>query len=233
MKTLAAVSAMALVLASPALALDFMGGNVTLGYSGLKNDMDTSRASLTGQAEVGITPLVSLQLDAGVSKFFGVDETEHNLTLHGIWHDGPADLGVFYGGERIAGDTKNFYGFELGQQTEQFDVELYVGRGENFGWDGIMGGVSGRYSVTPQFGLGLAYDRADIENLDLSRVALQADYAVRPDITLGAEIGTFRADLSDSWGRETFVGVNAKMSFGANGGTSFNRRGILNIIPGL
>ncbi|MDB6452557.1 hypothetical protein [Falsirhodobacter sp. 20TX0035] len=233
MKTFAAVSAMALVLASPALALDFMGGNVTLGYSGLKNDMDYSRASLTGQAEFGITPAFSLQTDVGVSKFFEVGETEHNLTLHGIWHNGPADLGVFYGGERIAGDTKDFYGFELGQQTEVFDVELYVGRGENFGWDGIMGGVSGRYALTPQFGLGLAYDRANIERLDMSRVALKADYAVRPDITLGAEIGSFRADLNDVWGRETYVGVNAKMSFGAQGGTSFNRRGLLNIVPGL
>jgi hypothetical protein len=233
MTKFAMIGAVALMAASTAAALEFIGGNVKLGYSGLTKDMDYSRAGLTGQAEFGIAPSFSLQTDVGVSKFFEAGETEHNLTLHGIWHDGVADLGVFYGAERVSGDTKNFYGFEVGQQTELFDVELYVGRGENFGWDGIMGGVSGRYALTPQFGLGLSYDRADIENLDLSRVAVQADYAVTSDITVGAELGSFRADLDDSWGRETFVGVNAKMSFGAAQGTSFGRRGVLNIIPGL
>lgn len=233
MMKFATVGAVALVLASPAAALDFVGGNVTLGYSGLSHDMDYSRAGVTGQAEFGITPTFSLQTDVGVSKFFEAGETEHNLTLHGIWNDGVANLGVFYGAERVSDDTKNFYGFEIGQQTDLLDVELYIGRGENFGWDGMMGGVSGHYSLTPEFGLGLSYDRASIEDLDLSRVALKADYAVRPDITVGAEIGSFSADLDDSWGRETFVGLNAKMSFGASQGTSFGRRGVLNIIPGL
>ncbi|WP_128254929.1 hypothetical protein [Falsirhodobacter deserti] len=233
MKILATAGALALAAATPALALEFEGGSVTLGYSVFNNDNDLSRAGLTGQLQFGIAPGFSVQTDLGVSKFFELGETEHDLTLHGIWHDGVADLGLFYGVERIAGDNKDFFGFEVGQKTQLFDVELYLGHGENFDNDGMLAGVAGRYAMTPAFGLGLSYDRADIDHLDMSRVALKADYAVQPNVSLGAEIGRFDADTDEAWGRETYFGLNATMTFGREQGATFGRRGVLNIIPGL
>lgn len=234
MLKLATSGAIALaMLGAPAMAFEFVGGSAKLGYSGFTDDMDYSKASLDGQVEFGVTPVFGLQADVGVSKFFEVGETAHDLTLHGIFHNGPTAMGVFYGVERIAGDNKDFYGFEIGQDTGAFDVELYLGNGENFDFDGMIGGLSGRYAVNPDFGVGLAYDRADINGLDASKIALKTDFAMQPNVTLGAEIGSFDAEAQGVQGRETYVGVNATMTFGPQQGTTFGKRGILNVIPGL
>lgn len=233
MKLLAS-SAIALALAAaPAMAFQFTGGNAELSYSAFADDMDYSKAGLSGQFGFAFGPQLGAQIDVGVSKFFEVGETAHDLTLHGIYNVAPeVAMGVFYGAERIAGNSRDFYGFELTQKSQMFEGELYLGRGESVRYDGMLAGISGSYNVAPEFGLGLAYDRADIRGLDMRKYAITAEYAISPDISLGAEVGRFKADLDEVHGSETYVGLNAKMYFGG-GDATFSRRGVLDIIPGL
>ncbi|WP_045388139.1 hypothetical protein [Falsirhodobacter sp. alg1] len=233
MKSAAGVLAL-MIAATPALALDFTGGTVTLGYSALSDDGDLSKAGVAGQFEFGLTPQFGVQGDVGVTKFFDIGETMHDLTVHGIYHTNPnVAMGVFYGAESGVGDTQRFYGFEVAQHSTPISAELYLGRADRSDLDGMIGGLSGRYALTPDFGVGLAYDRADLEHQDLSRVALQADYAVLPNLKLGGEIGSFDGDTDTLSGRETYIGLNAEFTFGRQGDTTFGRRGVLNLIPGL
>lgn len=232
MKHFAVAGALALAVGTPAFAVEFTGGTVSLGYSQLLDNSSLARTGLSGQAEMAITPEFSVQGDLGVSKFLDLGETEHDATLHGIWHNGSADLGVFYGVEKLD-ESRDFYGFELAQKTNSWSAELYLGRGENADWDGGIAGISGQAWLTPVFGMGLSYDAVNIDGIDAKKVAVTADYKITPQMSLGAELGTFDSDLDEAEGTEGFVGVNATLHFGANGDTTFGRRGVLNIIPGL
>lgn len=230
-----AIAAISLALcAGPALAVELTGGDLTLGYSGLTDNLDYSKLNLSGSAEIGFSPEFSLQADLGVSRFFEAKETGSSVALHAIYHTGQnVSLGVFYGTESINDDNKDFYGFEVAQKSQQFEVEAHIGNGENFDLDGMVGGLSGRYLISPEFGLGAGYQRANIDGLDISTLSISADYEIAPTFRVGAEIGTFRADLDDIDGRETYIGLSATKTFGPMDGATFGRRGLFNIIPGL
>ncbi|QUS36468.1 hypothetical protein [Falsirhodobacter algicola] len=232
MKTLATAGAVALAVASPAMAVELTGGTVSLGYSQMLDQSDLKRHGLEGSAELALTPDFSVQVDLGVSKFHELDDTEHHATLHGIWHNGPADLGVFYGKEKLE-STRDYYGFELGQSGEGWSAQLYLGRGENTDWDGGIAGISGKAFLTPVFDMGLAYDTVNVRGIDARKVAVTADYMIAPQWSVGAELGTFDSNMDEVDGSQGYVGLNATMHFGRTGDTMFGSRGVLAIIPGL
>ncbi len=235
MKKFATVAAVAALCAGPALAVELVGGDVTLGYSALTDDTSLSKLNLGGSAEIGFSPEFSVQGDLGVSRFFDIAETSSNIALHAILHTGPGTaIGVFYGTESIDGNNNDYYGFEVAQKSTMFEVEAHIGNAENFDLDGMIGGLSGTYKVTPVFGLGAAYERANIDGLDFSTTAITAEYEVAPTLSVGAEIGSFKVNEAGPFnGRETYVGLSATKTFGGQDGATFKRRGILNAIPGL
>lgn len=234
MMKFAPVVAIAALCAGPALAVELTGGDLTLGYSTWTDDTSFAKLGVAGSAEIGFSPEFSVQGDLGTSRFLEAGETTSSIALHAIYHTGPGtSLGVFYGTDSVDNDNKDFYGFEVGQKSSMFEVEAHIGNGENFDLDGMVGGLSGTYNVTPVFGLGASYQRANIDGLDISTTAIRADYEIAPTFTVGAEIGSFRADLDNVNGRETYIGLSATKTFGPQDGATFGRRGILNVIPGL
>jgi hypothetical protein len=218
----------------PAFAQEVTGGALAFSHSAFLDDTSLSKTGIDGQVEVGFGRHVAFQVDLGFNRLNFVDETTSNLTLHSIYHvTEETSLGLFVGADRVAGQSLDFVGFEVGQEAASFDIEAYVGYGEDSGISGTIGGFSGRYAVSDSFGVGGAIEHGDIGGLNVTRLALQGDYAVAPQLALTAEIGTLHGSGFGGSGSEAFVGLGGKFTFGADGDATFGKRGLINLIPGL
>ena len=226
-----AVMAGALFAAAPTFAQELRGGSLTFGHSAFVRDTSVSKTSLDGQVEVGFGRSIGLQLDLGISHLNSIGEGSTNATLHGIYHvSDQTSLGLFVGADRLSGQSLDFVGFEVGQEAAKFDIETYIAYGEDSGIDGTIAGFSGRYSVSDSFGIGGSVERGDIGGVGLTRFGLKGDYAATPNIALVAEVGAFDAPGTST---EAFVGLGGKFTFGNERGTTFGKRGVVNLIPGL
>ncbi len=222
-----------LAFAIPAHAVEMTGAEVGLSHSFFTDDTSYAKTTLEGSAELGFGPTFGLQGDLGVNWLNETDETGTSVTLHGLYHvTDQTSLGLFYGSDKLDSDNVDYYGFEVGQQGDSFDVEAYVGRGEDSGLTGSLMGVEGRFAVSGAFGLGGKLQNVDFDDASLTRVGLTGDYTMFNGMGLTAEVGRLNSD-GMGIGNETYLGIGAKMSFGPNQGVTFGKRGILDVLPGL
>ncbi|MES2666625.1 MAG: hypothetical protein V4712_11025 [Pseudomonadota bacterium] len=218
----------------PAIAQEVTGGALAFSHSALLDDSSLSKTGIDGQIVVGFGPSIAFQVDLGFNRLNFIDETTSNLTLHSIYNvTDQTSLGLFVGADRVAGESLDFVGFEVGQQAASFDIEAYVGYGEDAGISGTIGGVSGRYAVSDSFGVGGGLEHGDIGGLNVTRLSLKGDYAVAPKLALTAEIGTLDGSGFGASGSEAFVGLGGKFTFGDGRGATFGKRGLINLLPGL
>ncbi|MGP3697030.1 outer membrane beta-barrel protein [Rhodobacter sp. NSM] len=217
--------------ASPAAA-QMTGATLDFGHSFFTEDGDVAKTSLGGSAEYALGPSFGLQGDLGYAKLHGIEDDATSVALHGMVYVNPETaIGAFYGIEELAGDSVDFYGFEVGQKSDLFDVEAYVGRADNSGLTGSMMGLEGRVALSSGFGVGGKLDHLDIEGLDTTRVGLTGDYTLPNGLALTAEVGTVNADDLGLDGSEPYVGVGARFDFGR--GSMFSRRNLTAVAPGL
>jgi len=233
MNTLSFVAAIsAAIFAQSALAGEVTGGAIGLDYSAFSEDSagTVDKQTLWGSVEYGFARDFSVQGDLAFAKFGATDLDASNVTLHGIYHlDDATSFGAFIGRDKLESEGLTFYGVEAGREFGTFDGEAYLGYAEDEGDSGTLFGLSGMYNATESFGFGMDYDRLDVEGSDITTVALTTEYRM-DRLVLSAEIG--QADL-DGFGSESYFGLGARMTFGADRGTTFNRRGVVNFIPGL
>lgn len=218
-----------------ALAVEVTGGEIDLGYSVFTDETDVSKFAITGGVEISFSQAFSLQLDAGTHAFNLTDETGSNVSAHAIYHvDDALSLGAFYGMDRAAGVSTDFYGVEGGYKLANFDVEGYVAHGEDSGVSATVVGLDGTYPVSNAFELGASVDRIDFgSGVRLTRLGVTGTYNVAPNTGLYAELGSVNGSaygLSDS---ESYVGIGAKVTFGSDPGTTFGRRSVFELLPGL
>jgi len=243
-KTLATGAAIALF-CSPSMAQDLVGGEVTLGYSGFTDQVATADGDeRPGQifvglsGEVGLGSMVSVQGDLSYHSFNVTDEDALNLALHAVFHvNDDAALGLFYGNESIAGFDSDFYGVEGAFETGILSAETYyleIDEGADFG--AHIFGIGVDADVGNGYAVGLDYDQLGADGPgDLSRIAVTGKYEVEEGAAVYVEIGSLSADtgglLPDA--SETFFGIGVEYSLGPNRGTTFGRRSLAYLIPGL
>ena len=215
-----------------AIAGEFTGGSVGLGYSAFTEDAGGTidKTALSGSLEYGFDRNAAVQGDLALSKLGGSDNEAVNVTLHGIFHlDEKTSFGGFIAREEVDSEGLTLYGLEAGHDAGQFEGETYIAYGESNDEDTVLFGLSGLYNVNDAFGFGAKYDRIDIDSLVLNRVAVEAEYRVQ-NVILSAELGQLDLDGADS---ETFFGIGARVAFGAKRGATFDRRGLIEALPGL
>lgn len=219
----------------PAHAVEVTGADITLGYSAFTEDNDFNASALEGSLEVGFNKQFGVQLDLGYHKFGAIDDDATTATLHGIYHvDDATSLGLFYGRDSALGGNIDFYGIEAGHEYDRFDVEGYVAHGEESGFSGTVVGLSGAYAATDSFKLGLSLDNADFDGgVTVRRVGVKGAYDFGTAASVYAEIGSLNGKVGGFSDSETFVGVGASFSFGADRGATFGQRGLAHLIPGL
>lgn len=222
-----------LALAIPAQAVEMTGAEVGLSHSFFTDDTSFAKTTLEGSAELGFGPMFGVQGDLGVNWLNETDQTATSVTLHGLYHvTDQTSLGLFYGSDKLDDDHLDYYGFEVGQKGDSFDVEAYLGRGEDSGLTGTMMGLEGRFAVSGAFGAGGKLQSVDYEEASMTRIGLTGDYTMYNGMGITAEIGRLNSD-GMGIGDETYLGIGAKMSFGPNQGVTFGKRGILDVVPGL
>jgi Gram-negative porin len=230
-----AASALAALSAAPAFAQQITGGEASLTYSAFSDDTDFSATALDASVEFGFSRDFGLQLDMGSRSFNTVDETAQNYVLHGIYNTSESvSLGAFYGVDRFNGETIDIYGFEVGAEMGALDLEAYWARGDLDGDTGDGFGVAGRTKLASGTTLGLRYDTVDLGGgLEISNLAVEADYAVTDTVSLNASYGTAEVEFSGFSADEPFFAIGATFTFGAERGTTFGKRSVFSTLPGL
>lgn len=223
-----------MALAQNAHAVEVTGGTAEIGYSTFFDDTTFSTTKFTGGMEVGFTRAFSLQFDLGIYGLNALNDTGRNVTLHAVYHvNETSSLGAFIGNDDISGADVTFYGVEGGFEFTGVDAELYLATGNESGFSGTITGLNLHHGFDSGFGLTGNIDRASFDGgLDVTRYSIGVDYDLSPTSVLYGEIGSMNASALGVSGSESFIGVGARINFGAARGVTFKRRGLLNIMPG-
>ena len=218
--------------AQSAVAGEVTGGSLGFTYSAFSDDSAATvdKKSIAGSVEYAFDRQFALQGDLSLVKFGATDLDGHSYTLHGIYHlDDATSFGAFIGRDEVDSVGETFYGLEIGREFDQLDTEGYIAHGQADDLTGTLFGLSALYNATDSFAFGMRYDTLDIDTVEASRVSLLTEYEI-DRVVLSAEVG--QADINGV-GSESFFGVGARMTFGADRGTTFEKRGLLDVIPGL
>lgn len=219
-----------LLAANAAHAVEVTGAEAGLEFSTLTGDADDlNKFTASGSLELSFSQEFAIQGDVALSELGWVDESGKSVGLHAIYNAPAFSAGIFYGKDWIDGEDAEYYGLEGGGASGLFRGEGYIGRIDDGVYDGTIFGIRGEYAATDTVAIGARYDSMRIEGIDMFRLSLTAGYAV-DNFELSGEVGRADADYIDS---ETFVSIGAKMNFGARNGTTFDRRGLLAVMPGL
>lgn len=224
--------------AQMAQAMEVTGGLIDLSYSTFLDQNDLDKGSVAGSVELAFARTFSVQIDAGSDSFGASGLDTLALGLHGIYHvDSATSLGAFFTHENAdqggPDDSIDYYGIEGGYDLGTTSYEGYLGRADGGGTDGTVFGVSGRYSMPNTIGVTGALDYVDIAGLEISTLSVRLDGDVSQNLNLFVEAGASKFDVSGVSDTEPFVGIGARVTFGANRGTTFERRSLGNILPGL
>lgn len=230
--------------AAGAQAQEISGGELRFGYGRFLNsdkavpgqDAD-ARYTLEGSMELAFGN-AAMQLDLALDRFGLVDERGRGAILHGMYK--PADslaAGAFVGIEDSDINDYNFYGIEGLLEGPDYGVEAYVMHAEVDDSDlsGTIGGIALGYDTLPNLrsGAKIVYGELDSDET-LARYAVTAEYRFSPITTISAELGRFDNDTPGSDDIEgTYVSFLTTFSFGPGQSTTFDRRGVLDLLPGF
>ncbi|ETD83409.1 hypothetical protein [Rhodobacter capsulatus] len=217
-----------------AMAGELTGASIGLDYNTLMNDDNgrLDKKTLSGSAEYGIDPNFSLQGDLAYAKVRSLEADGYEATVHGIYHaNDTASFGVFAGrsDSNELGLGLNYTGLEAGLEFGAFESDIYLASGTQNDMNATLLGLGTTYNASEAASVGLSYDRAEVVTLDASRVQLEGEYRIG-QYAVTAQVG--HAKFEDAYS-DNYIGVGAKMTFGAKRGATFDRRGIIEAWPGL
>lgn len=235
------LAALATIAAAPALA-EIAGGDLTLSYSQFLGDLETSDGDgttsslgLGGSAEFALERPFALQVDLNQSQVALIDDTATMLGVHGIYRFGEVtSLGAFVAHDTVPDSDYTYAGVEAKRIFADFDGEGYLAWAGGEGSDATLWGVSAAFRRGPNFDLGVAFDRLDgDDDTSLTRLSGRAGYDLTARAQVAAEFGVADVDVADISDTAAFAGVSLRYSFGAFRGATFDRRGLLQLLPGL
>ncbi|MDC0115855.1 hypothetical protein OAH97_00050 [Octadecabacter sp.] len=209
-------------ISTSASAQGITGGELTIDGFGFNQGNNDGIVNYSGALEFGINRNFSIAGDVAFYDFSFFDDDVTNFTLHGIYHlDDSRSIGLLVGNDREDGDGTTFFGLEGGLDSNQLTLEGYAAVYDNSS-DDIVLEVSGDYQLTGAVSAIGTFGYGDIGNDDITRISGGVEYAFQTGPSLYAEIGHINTDGADS----EFIGLGAKIEFGAARGTTFDRRGI-------
>ena len=238
--TLFAASA---VLASPSIAFEFTGGEVSLDYSAYIDDIageDLNKTSLEGAVEFGFNRNFAMQVDLGFQNFGFIDESGYNPAVHGIYHlTDDTSFGLFLGHDDISSIDADYFGLQAGYESAGFEVEAYWSTGDvseaSLGSADVnIFGLAGAVDIAPNFQLTGGINRADFDGgISASQFEVGVRYAASDNFILRASIGSAKEDAFGTSVSENFFTIGGEITFGAERGATFGQRGLLRLFPGL
>jgi len=218
-------------MASPALAQGFTGGDLRIDAYSYSEGDDFGAVNYSGGLEYALNRQFSVALEASSYDFGILSSSVTNITMHGIYrlNDGTS-VGLFLGNESADGDDDlMLYGLEADYGSGPIELEGYFAIYDDDGSSNVLG-ANGSYRFTNNIAAIANIGIADVDGVSMNRISAGAEYSFDAGPSVYAEVGSLSIGDTD----DTFIGLGASIEFGANGGTTFDRRGIFaSVIPGF
>ncbi len=230
MNKVAILALAGLMLAHQAGAAEVIGAEAGLEYSDFSSGSDDlDKSSAFGSLEVGFTDQLSIQGDLTFSRLGFVGADSQSLGLHAIYNVAPSvSLGIFAGKDWIEGGNATFYGIEAGGALDRIRGETYLGAIDDGDESYTQFGIRGDFAAYDFLTVGGRFDYVDADISELSRLSVTTAFT-NGNFEITGELGRAHAEGEN----ETFFGVGARMNFGQRPGTTFEKRGLISILPGL
>lgn len=234
MFTKAAFAAALLVVASPVTA-QVTGGSLGVEYSAPTDGGDFGGTTYSGALEYAFNRNFALSLDIAGYRLDNISTDATSATVHGIYHlDEMTSFGVFYGADSLGdADALALYGLEAGTEFGDADVEAFIGQVEGVNDDALIYGFDANYGFANGFSVIGSGGFTDVDDRSLSRIAIGGQYDLTGGPQFYAEIGNVSAEAGGVEADQAFVGVGARIAFGAERGTTFEQRSLFEILPGF
>jgi len=234
----AAIAAAVLAVASsPVLAQGITGGQLGVEYNAPTDGSDFGGTTYTGGLEYAITRQISVAVDATGYSPTNLDISGTNATLHGIYHlSDTASAGLFYGIDSLEADdeTISIYGLEGGTEFMGGEVSGYLGKTDSGDNDATIFGVDGAYALSNGFSVigDLDYLSANSDS-SVSRTSIGAQYELQGGPQFFAKFGSISVENGGVGEDQTFIGIGARVAFGAARGTTFNGHSSFDAVAGF
>lgn len=213
---------------SGAMAQGITGGSIGVEVTQPTDFEEFVGTNYFGAIEYGINRQFAVSADVSSYRFDSLDQDATSATLHGVYHlSDTASVGVFYGQDKVdEGGSINIYGLEGGTEFMGGQVEGYVGMADNSA-DTLILGADGTYNYNEAIAFkgGLAYQDSGDDGSD-TMVSLGAEYTISGGPSLYAEVGNVNSERGAIDSSDAFIGLGARINFGAARGTTFGQRSI-------
>jgi hypothetical protein len=225
--TLAAI--LALTGATGAFAQGFEGAEISAEIRAQTEDFDLGSTVYSGGLQFGITPNIAVSAGFSHYGYRGLDGDGSGYDLHGIYRlGGGTTVGLFLGRDSIENVDHDFAGVEAARTFAGIDFQGYLGAWDSDAGGGTLMGLRGDFDLARAFTLSGSFDSV-AGDTDSNRLAIGAAYQIGQGPEVFAELGT----LSDDSDGGAFVTLGARIALGAQGGTTFGQRGVLDALGGF
>jgi hypothetical protein len=226
MRTLAVASAL-VAGAGMAAAQGFEGAEISAEVLGFSDDFDLGEARYAGGVEFSVAGAVGVGANLAYHGIRGFNRDGRNVTVHGLYDTGLVQAGLFYGRDSIETVDGDMLGLEAATDFGGARVDGALGLYDLEGDSGQMLSARGSYD----FGgvEGEAFFGRLTGDLDATRISLGGAYALNFGPSVFAELGRVGGD----GGSGNYISVGARIAIGPNRGTTFENRGVLEILPGF
>lgn len=227
--------AAALCVAAFPLAAQVTGGSLGIEYSAPTSGGDLGGTTYSGAIEYSFMRDFAVSLDLSGYRLDNISTDASSATLHGVYHlNEQASVGAFFGADSFDGaDSQNLYGLEAGAEFGTAEIEGYVGLLEGDSDDATLFGLDGKYAFANGVSAIGSAGIASSDDVDVTRISIGAEYAITGGPEFFAEIGNVSAEAAGIEADETFIGIGARVAFGAKRGTTFGERSLFEVLPGF
>ncbi len=227
-----AVTAAVVVMASVStVSAQGFSGDLGIGFYTLTDDGDLGQTSYSGSLEYAITPGFAIAGDLAAYNNDGLFADATTATIHGIYHlDRVTSFGLFLGQEWTDDDASDVIGVEAATNLFGVDVEGFAGQVRTDDPTSFFG-ASGAYPLMNEITLTGDMGLVGVDGDSFNRISAGAEYGMPVGPVLFGEVGRIGSDTDGNTESSTFIGIGARLDFGADGGPTFGRRSPYDLIP--
>ena len=212
------------VVSSGAMAQEFTGGELGVEYNTFIDGIDLDGTSYYAAVEIGIGQQFGFALDANQVDV-GDSTSDARFTAHAIYHLGAtSSVGLFYAQSPSADVDNAGFGLEGGVAFMGGDVGGYIGSQEVGSEDVFILGLDSNTPVSENFIVFSDFDIVADNDVGASTSELGLIYEIDNGPELYAQVGRFTVRADGDSASETYIGVGARITFGAARGTTFEGR---------
>lgn len=229
----AVAAAILLAAASPTFA-QVSGGELGIEYNAPLNGSDFGGTTYSGGLGYGVMNLFNLSGNVAAYKFDNIGTDASNLTLHATYLLSPDIMfGGFVASDSIEGEDATLYGVEGRGGLYGATVGGYLGQADDGTDTGTIIGVDAAYPLRAGISAIGNFDYFDAGGDSLNQIAVGAEYQMAVGPQFYAQIGSVTGDFDGQSETAGYLTVGAKVAFGADAGTLFTNRSVLEVLPGF